>query len=342
MSLEIIGTLVRWQFLVIDRAADNISGIAGGAGDPNSGSAALNEVVRSFGTALEKGWRPLRTIVIASWDGEEYGLIGSTEWVEQYIPWLSKDAIAYLNLDVSTAGPYFHAAASPLLHGLIHNVTSVVLSPNHTTAGQSIHDTWDGQIYPIGSGSDFTAFQDFAGIPSMDFGFHPGPDSPVYHYHSNYDSLTWMDTYGDPGWHYHIASARILALLAARLVETPIIALNTTDYAAQLVVYLEQAIDHVRRHESPKVVESHTHLFQNLEDAIRRLLAATTAFDAEVEKLTKEMRKHVSWWKWWKKADVAVRVREVNRKLKMFERAYLHPEGLDGRSWFKHVVFAPG
>ena len=322
--------------------ADNILGIAGGAGDPNSGSASLNEVIRSFGVALEKGWKPLRTIVFASWDGEEYGLIGSTEWVEQYLPWLSKDTIAYLNLDVSTAGPCFSASASPLLHGLIHNVTSVVTSPNHTTAGQSIHDTWDGNIHPLGSGSDFTAFQDFAGIPSMDFGFHPGPDSPVYHYHSNYDSLAWMDAYGDPGWHYHVASARIWALLAARLVETPIIALNATDYAAELVFYLERAIERAKSHESPKFSEQNTHLFQNLQDAIRRLLAAATAFDAEVQRLVEQMGKHVPWWKWWKKADVAARMREVNRKLKMFERSFLHTEGLDGRSWFKHVIFAPG
>jgi N-acetylated-alpha-linked acidic dipeptidase len=93
--------------------------IAGGAGDPNSGSAAMNEVVRAFGKALEAGWKPLRTIVLASWDGEEYGLIGSTEWVEEYLPWLSKSAVAYLNVDVGTTGPRFRAAAAPLLNKLL-------------------------------------------------------------------------------------------------------------------------------------------------------------------------------------------------------------------------------
>ncbi len=74
--------------------------IVGGAGDPNSGSAVLNEVVRSVGVALEAGWKPLRTIVFASWDGEEYGLVGSTEWVEEYLPWIQDDNVSYIKVDV--------------------------------------------------------------------------------------------------------------------------------------------------------------------------------------------------------------------------------------------------
>ena len=165
--------------------------IAGGAGDPNSGSAALMEVARSFSVALAAGWKPLRTIVLASWDGEEYGLIGSTEWVEEYLPWLSSSAVAYLNVDVGTAGPQFLAAAAPLLNDVLINATRTVLSPNQTIPGQTVADVWDGVIHTMGSGSDFTAFQDFAGIPSVDLGFKGGKDSPVYHYHSNYDSFSW-------------------------------------------------------------------------------------------------------------------------------------------------------
>jgi N-acetylated-alpha-linked acidic dipeptidase len=93
--------------------------IAGGAGDPNSGSAAFNELIRGFGKALESGWKPLRTIVLASWDGEEYGLVGSTEWVEEYVPWLQASTIAYLNVDVGTNGPHFKASAAPLLNKVL-------------------------------------------------------------------------------------------------------------------------------------------------------------------------------------------------------------------------------
>jgi len=166
--------------------------IAGGAGDPNSGSAALNEVIRSFGVAISKGWKPLRTIVFASWDGEEYGLIGSTEWVEEFLPWLASSNIAYVNVDVGTVGPNFHAAASPLLNKLLYDTLPLVPSPNQTVAGQTVFDTWERKISTMGSGSDFTAFQDYAGIPSIDMGFGPSvsagaPGSSggaIYQYHS--------------------------------------------------------------------------------------------------------------------------------------------------------------
>jgi len=155
--------------------------IAGGASDPNSGSAVLNEVIRSFGVAMKNGWKPLRTIVFASWDGEEYGLVGSTEWVEEYLPWLSKDAMVYLNVDVATQGPVFSASAAPLLDKALYEATKMVPSPNQTVKGQTVYDLWNKKISTMGSGSDFTAFQDYAGIPCTDFGFH-GDGKSVYQY----------------------------------------------------------------------------------------------------------------------------------------------------------------
>ena len=193
--IGIINGTLQDEVLILGNHRD--AWIAGGAGDPNSGSAALNEVIRSFGEALKLGWKPLRTIVFASWDGEEYGLIGSTEWVEEYMPWLKNAAIAYLNVDVGTRGPAFSASASPLLNKAIYEATSLVQSPNQTVSGQTVRDTWPGHISTMGSGSDFTAFQDFAGIPSLDIGFSTTPNSPVYHYHSNYDSFAWMEKFGD-------------------------------------------------------------------------------------------------------------------------------------------------
>jgi N-acetylated-alpha-linked acidic dipeptidase len=101
--------------------------VAGGAGDPNSGSAAFNELIRAFGVALGAGWKPLRTIVFASWDGEEYGLLGSTEWVEEYLPWLQDSAIAYLNVDVGTKGPHFYPSAAPLLNRVLKDAGTCFL-----------------------------------------------------------------------------------------------------------------------------------------------------------------------------------------------------------------------
>jgi N-acetylated-alpha-linked acidic dipeptidase len=337
--------------------------IAGGAGDPNSGSAALNEVIRGFGEAIKKGWKPLRTIVFASWDGEEYGLIGSTEWVEEYLPWLSKANVAYLNMDVGTVGPHFICSASPLLNQVMYEITSLVPSPNQTVAGQTVRDLWDGHISTMGSGSDFTAFQDFAGIPSVDMGFQVNEDSAVYQYHSNYDSFHWMATYGDPGFHYHVAAAKILGLVTAKLAEMPVIPLNTTDYADALEGYVAkvrskldshrtsaslsgEAAQEARFRPTPSTTtgspSSLLHQFRKLDHAVSRLQKASEKFDAYAASLAEKAGSDIPRWKWVSKAKLYYRIRKANQKIKMLERQFLYEPGLDSRSWFKHVVFAPG
>lgn len=312
--------------------------IAGGAGDPNSGSAALNEVVRSFGEALKAGWRPLRTIVFASWDGEEYGLLGSTEWVEENLPWLSKANVVYINVDVAATGTYFAIAASPLLNKAIYNVTGTVPAPNQTEKGEkkTVRDVWSGHISTMGSGSDFTAFQDFAGVSSVSLGFERGPSDPVYQYHSNYDSFDWMRRFGDPGWHYHLATTRIFALLAAYFSERPILGFNATDYADGLRDYLDRIRPHARDHLKASFD------FKPLEEAIADLRAAAVEFDAHAADLEAQLGEHIPWYHWWRKLRLWFQVRAVNQKYKTLERKFLYDKGLDGRNWFKHVVFAPG
>lgn len=158
--------------------------IAGGAGDPNSGSAALLEMARSFGKMLESGWKPARTIILASWDGEEYGLLGSTEWVEDHAHYLKKNALAYINVDVAARSRILKTSANPLLYDVLHSATGKVPDPTSVAHGEnkSVHDVWDKKIATIGSGSDYTAFQDFLGIPSLDMGFGgQEKNGPVYH-----------------------------------------------------------------------------------------------------------------------------------------------------------------
>ncbi|KAI1638741.1 hypothetical protein F4809DRAFT_598799 [Biscogniauxia mediterranea] len=337
--------------------------IAGGAGDPNSGSAVINEVIRSFGKALEKGWKPLRTIVFASWDGEEYGLVGSTEWVEEYLPWISAANVAYINVDVGVRSPTFTAAAAPLLHNLLYEVTALVQSPNQTVAGQTVRDVWDGYIRTMGSGSDFTAFQDFAGVPSLDMGFGGEPaGAPVYHYHSNYDSYYWMSEFGDPDFIYHRTMAQILGLTVAKISDTPVVALNATDYAVALKGYVEKVAEKVTSSEvelsddaaifefrtrtaptevkgDPKALESS---FARLQQSISEMKDAAIQLDAKAAKLAKEASEDIPWWKLVKKIKLIHEIRFTNTKYKNIERAFLYQEGLDGRPWFKHVVFAPG
>lgn len=307
--------------------------IAGGAGDPNSGSAALNEVVRSFGKALKQGWKPLRTIVFASWDGEEYGLLGSTEWVEDKLHWLSKSNVAYLNVDVAASGTEFNPRANPLLNNLLYEATGMVQSPNQTVKGQTVGDLWDGHIDTMGSGSDFTAFEDFAGVASLDMGFGNTKGDPVYHYHSNYDDFHWMDNYGDPAWLYHTTSAKIWGLIAAKLVESPVVPLNATDYALGLRSYMNNI--------KPDASNLDFN-FAPLDTVIAQFLHASQRFDAHAADLTSQLGENLPWYRWWKKVVLYVKVRSVNVKYRTLNRKFLYDEGLDNRSWFKHVVFAPG
>ncbi|KAK8075107.1 PA domain-containing protein [Apiospora hydei] len=339
--------------------------IAGGAGDPNSGSAVLNEAIRSFGKALDKGWKPLRTIVFASWDGEEYGLIGSTEWVEEYLPWLSATNVAYVNLDVGVRGPYFSASAAPMLSKLIYDVTSMVQSPNQTVKGQTVRDTWDGHISTMGSGSDFTAFQDYAGIPSLDFGFGGyGKDSPIYQYHSNYDSYHWMSEFGDPKFAYHKTMAQILGLTVGKLADTPVVTLNATEYATALKGYVEKIeakLASVDAQSEPTTdedivefrarsigseptgnVQDFKFSLSRLYESVAELTSASVKLDTKATKLAKEAGEHLPWWRLIKKLRLFHAIRSTNTKYKKIERAFLFPGGLDGRPWFKHVVFAPG
>lgn len=336
--------------------------IAGGAADPNSGSAVLNEVVRSVGKAVDAGWKPLRTIVFGSWDGEEYGLIGSTEWVEEYLPWLSGSNVAYINVDVGAAGPSFIASAAPLLNQILRDATHMVPSPNQTVTGQTVGDVWDGKISTMGSGSDFTAFQDHAGVPCIDMGFKGAANGPVYHYHSNYDSSHWMDKFGDPGFRYHLALARVLGMIVAELANTIVIPFGATEYADALGSYLDkveaklkpdaeptnnkQAVFATRGALRAKDAKGSADAFEESLKKIRRSLgdlrAKSVHLDDRAAWANRKLEEGLPWWNIVGKIKLWATIVKVNMQYKFFERHFLFEGGLDNRSWFKHVVFAPG
>lgn len=383
--------------------------IAGGAVDPNSGSAVLNEVVRAFGVAAARGWKPLRTVVFASWDGEEYGLLGSTEWVEEYLPWLKHATLAYVNTDVGVSGPHFGSSAVPLLHDLIYQVTSEVPSPNQTVPGQTVRDTWPGDIGPLGSGSDYTAFLDHAGITSIDVRFSGGAsDDPVYMYHSNYDSYHWMEKYGDPGFVYHKTMAQVLGLLVAHLATDVVVPFKAGDYADALRMYVDKISEQLDKHGQEATAAADAavddvavtneamaeirgrrlqataagvaaagtesiddaegqRLFRRalvrLYSAVSELATHATALDAKADDLREELgqghggddsgrdgatalQSAPAWWRRLVRLVhhivLAFRVAHVNRRYQYLERKFLYEGGLDGREWFKHVIFAPG
>lgn len=341
--------------------------IAGGAGDPNSGSAAINEVVRSVGKALEAGWKPLRTIIFASWDGEEYGLVGSTEWVEEYAPWLAGANLAYINVDVAATGPVFGVSAAPLLNDILRETLHEVQSPNQTVKHQTVGDVWDGKIGTMGSGSDFTAFQDYIGVPSLDMSFTAGPNSPVYHYHSNYDSFHWMDTLADPGFKYHKAMAQIVNVMLAKLSEKITHPFRAGEYADALDSYLDKVEAHLNSDASAATegkmsddemfalrgsilpiddVTGNADAFRESIKTVRSRIGDLRVKAYEVDELadwaSEALEEGIPWWNIVRKYRVFKAIIRANKGYKLMERSFLFEGGLDGRSWFKHVVFAPG
>ncbi|MBI3932933.1 MAG: M28 family metallopeptidase [Acidobacteria bacterium] len=321
-----------------------------GAVDPSSGTASMLEAARGLAAALATGWRPRRTILLASWDAEEYGLVGSTEWAEDRAAELTAHAVAYVNLDSSVTGPDLDVGGVPSLRDLVREAARDVPEPKK---GGSVGEAWERreraewarespielhgpeptfelQVDPLGSGSDYTAFLDHLGVPSLNFGF----DGPYGVYHSVFDNFRWMERFGDPEFLYHAAAARLYGLLAMRLASADVVPLRFGSYATAL----RQSLDALRRDvlrkartpAEPDGKESRPLVpdFGPVLAALERLGAAGAAADRAVERLVAAERR-----------DLAA---QANAALLQVERAFVSPDGLPGRPWFRHVLYAPG
>ncbi|KAL6892076.1 hypothetical protein GGI43DRAFT_195312 [Trichoderma evansii] len=298
-----------------------------GAGDPGSGSAALNEVVRSFGVALRHGWRPLRTIVFASFEGEEIGQVGSRAWITDHLKWLRASAVAYLNVVVAAAGSRFQAKASPLLYRAVLAATDIVPSPNQTVAGQSVQDVWGGAIGSP-SGGDAIPFQGSC-ISAVDFSFSPGIEDGAFPYHTGFDTFEWMEKIGDPGWKYHITSARIWSIMAAYLTESAVLNVSVTDYASTLQKWIDELC-------SRNLCSSEVDLTV-MTTAAQRLTRVARRFDSYAESLRVSRN---AWWRFWSGDNLNAEIRGANRVYIAFERQFFYGPGVDDDSGFHHVLYA--
>ncbi|OCH94344.1 Zn-dependent exopeptidase [Obba rivulosa] len=279
-----------------------------GASDPSSGTVSMHEVIRGFGALLRRGWKPLRTIVIASWDAEEYGLIGSTEWGEDFTDFIEENIVAYLNLDSSVSGSRFSPSASP---SLAHFVRSAAQDVSHPTKpGKTLWDARQDRgiltgehidpealamyeealqavdevgIGALGSGSDYTVFLQRAGVASHSGGFGSTLSDPVYHYHSVFDSHRWQLLYGDPGFVRHVAIAKYLGLMTLRMADSVVLPINTTHYAFELEAYL----DKVESIASSAAIDVD---FDSLRDSIHHLQHASKKFDKEKEEAERKLQ----------------------------------------------------
>ncbi|KAN0132552.1 hypothetical protein V8E53_009568 [Lactarius tabidus] len=285
-----------------------------GASDPSSGTVAVHEVIRGLGALLKEGWKPLRTIVVASWDAEEYGLIGSTEWGEDFPEWIQKHVVAYINLDSSVTGSKFGARGSPSLAHFIRKTAEDV--PHPTDPKRTLWDatTDHGQLFgvhgdigsldtevepevvddigikPLGSGSDYTVFLQRLGIASMDSGgFASTLSDAVYHYHSVFDSERWQEVYGDPGFVKHLAVAKNLGLQTLRLSSALVLPFNTTNYAFELESYLSKV-------EELAASSTATLNLVPLRAAIKSLQFASLDFDAEKLEAERVLKRLIQKW----------------------------------------------
>jgi N-acetylated-alpha-linked acidic dipeptidase len=314
-----------------------------GAADPGSGTAAMLETGRALGELVRSGWKPRRTIVMCHWDGEEPGLLGSTEWVEANRAELQAKAIAYINTDVGVAGPDFAASATPSLKDLVRGATREVADPD---TGDSVYDAWmhaaenargkeklfgpgrqgtkiegpaRAPVGDLGAGSDFSPFFDYAGIPSVDMGF--GGDYGVYH--SLYDDFYWMKHFGDPTFAYHVALARILGTVALRLDEADILPF---DYAAYASAIERSVADLVTL---AALQPDEAGILKPVEQASAQLTASAARAAEALRVISATSLDPAS-------------AQKINRALPAVEQALLAPDGLVGRPWFKHTVYAPG
>ena len=292
-----------------------------GGVDPSSGSATLMETARAFGELKRNGWKPRRTLVFASWDAEEFTLTGSTEWGELEAERLQAGALAYLNVDSSASGSNFTAAAVPALANFLRDVARDVPDPS----GGSIYDAWLRQsknakeptvTTRLGSGSDYTVFLNFLGVPVADLTF----DGPYGVYHSIYDSFTWVDRVGDPGYYYHAAMGRYWAVAALQLSECDYVPLDYAAYAREVQSYLDETETTARR------------LGVDVDFGPAR--EAAKVWEKNGRTALEVARKAVE-------AGDTARVERVHRGLMKVERALLDPEGLAGRPWFKHLIYVP-
>jgi len=306
-----------------------------GAVDPNSGTSAMLEVGRGFGQLLKQGWKPRRSIILCSWDAEEYGLVGSTEWAEELATELKEKAVAYLNMDVAVSGANFSASSVPSLWKLIRATSRDVTDPK---TGKSVYQQWqdharenrpeddentrEARIGALGSGSDYTPFLQHLGIASTDMGF--GGDYGVYH--SAYDSFYWMDHFGDPGFRYHVLAAQVWGTLAMRLADADGLSFDYTDYAAQVRDYFVDAMKIARRRNLAGSLD---------EKAEKAMTAAIEDFANAAERIEKSRQEAV------RDSDRA-RLAKINDALMQAERQFIDPRGLRGRAWYKHQIYAPG
>ncbi|KAM9733251.1 N-acetylated-alpha-linked acidic dipeptidase 2 [Menidia menidia] len=308
--------------------------------DPMSGAAVVHETVRSAGKLLGKGWRPRRTIIFASWDAEEFGLLGSTEWAEDNAKLLQERAVAYINADSAIEGMYtLRVDCTPSLHTLVYDLTKQVVSPEDGEEGISLYESWHRRdnwtsdrdaprISKLGSGSDFEAYFIRLGIAAGRARYTKNKKTERYSsypvYHSVYETFEIVEKFYDPSFKRLRTVAQVRGGLIFLLADSLLLPLDANEYADSLRKYAERIAQLAQR--NPEQMETYQVSFDPLFSAVQNFSVAARDFHERLQTLNRED---------------PLQVRIINDQLMYLERAFIDPLGLPGRPFYRHVIFAP-
>ncbi|HMF92933.1 MAG TPA: transferrin receptor-like dimerization domain-containing protein [Vicinamibacterales bacterium] len=320
-----------------------------GASDSVSGHVSMMAVARTMGDMVKKGWRPRRSIVFVSWDGEEQGLLGSTEWVEDLAAELKAKAAIYVNRDAGAGGLNFSGSAVHSLGPFVHELAQSIQPAGEK---KTLYDGWldrareqapkgDGQpllkappVGALGSGSDYTAFLDHIGVASMDMGLNgTGGDGS---YHSTYDNPTWFKKYIDPQFKYSVLATELTGVGLLRLVDAEILPFDYEAYGNQVLEYvndIEQQATKASADGAKRI--DFAGMKAAAQEFARAGAAARTHADALLDHAPASGQPASN-------AAADAEFARVNRALIMAERDLIEPSGLPDRPWYRHVIYAPG
>jgi N-acetylated-alpha-linked acidic dipeptidase len=347
-----------------------------GAADPLSGQVALMAEAKAIGKLVKEGWRPHRTLVYTSWDGEEPGLLGSTEWAETHAAELKEKAVLYVNSDVNARG-FLEAEGSHALQHFVSEAARDVKDPetggtilarslaerrvaNFESPGQgeSGHAGASGDLLlgALGSGSDYTPFLQHLGVNSLNLGF--GGESDYGVYHSAYDSFDHFRRFVDPTFEYGVALAKVAGRLMLRTAQADLVPAYETDFAASIAAYndeLHKLTDSMRTktRELDKLLDDDSFKVTANPDKVRappqrpaevpylnfsELDNAVARLEASAKAFDKEYARLAASGD----PNLSAERTRVNSMLSGLEQSLTDPHGLPGREWYQHMIYAPG
>ena len=337
-----------------------------GAEDPTSGLVAMMEEARAVGELAKTGWKPKRTIIYAAWDGEEEGLLGSTEWAETHAAELNEKAAVYINTDSSGRG-FLGVGGSHTLEKFINEVARGLPDPQtkmsvwerarandivngSAAAKKDAMERGDLRIDPLGSGSDYTPFLQHLGIASMDIGF--GGENGGGSYHSIYDSFEHYTRFGDPGFAYGITLAKVCGHATLRLANADTLPFEFSNFAETVGQYVNEVM---RLADSMREETRNTNqliangMLKSVQDPTKMYIVPQpkenvpyldfSPLQNAVAKLNESVKSYQAARK---NGIAAAKQPALDNVLLKAERSLTNSQGLPRRDWFRHQIYAPG